>query len=133
MKLTEFGEQFLPQAQQLLADADALFSNAKIPLKKQEIAGLVRITVPEMYLIDDVLQELWAKTADYPALRISWHQDLAIADVVDDQIDVGIRFGTPDDNRLIVKLVGNVLLLRRNYLRAQAHRKAGRHCKKVIR
>lgn len=106
VKLSEFGEQFLPQAQQLLADADALFSNAKIPLKKQEIAGLVRVTVPEMYLMDDVLQELWAKTADYPALRISWHQDLAIADVVDDQIDVGIRFGTPDDSRLIVKQVG---------------------------
>ncbi|MBN6066568.1 LysR family transcriptional regulator [Aggregatibacter actinomycetemcomitans] len=104
VKLTEFGEQFLPQAQQLVADA--LFANAKIPIRKQEIAGLVRVAVPEMYLMDEVLKALWAKAADYPDLRINWHRDLTIADVVDDQIDVGIRFGTPDDSRLIVKPVG---------------------------
>lgn len=106
VKLTEFGKQFLPQAQQLLADADALFANAQIPLKQQEISGLVRIAVPEMYLMDEVLQALLQKTADYPDLRINWHRDLTIADVVDEQVDVGVRFGTPDDSRLIIRKVG---------------------------
>lgn len=108
VKLTEFGEQFLPQARQLLADADALFANARIPLKEQEIAGLVRVAVPEMYLMDEVLHELWARAAGYPDLRINWHRDLTIVDVVDEKIDVGIRFGTPYDSRLIVRTVGQV-------------------------
>ena len=41
--LTEFGAAFLPRAQQLLADSENLFSAAK---EKDEIRGIVRITVP---------------------------------------------------------------------------------------
>ena len=37
---------------------------------------------------------------------IDWQADLGLQDVVDKQINVGIRFGTPEDSRLIVKKIG---------------------------
>lgn len=105
VKLTEFGEEFLPQAQQLIADAELLFSNRKIPLKQQEISGVVRIAVPEIPFIQEILQKLLEKAAAYPDLRLHWKAGLAVDDVVNEQIDVGLRFGVPDDSRLIVRKV----------------------------
>ena len=105
VKLTDFGKQFLPQAQQLLADSERLFSKESL-IVEQHIAGVVRIAVPDMGLMRDVLAELWDKLADYPDLMIDWRSDLGLVDVVDEQIDVGIRFGTPEDSRLIIKKVG---------------------------
>lgn len=102
VKLTDFGKQFLPQAQQLLADSERLFYKESL-IADQHIAGLVRIAVPDMALMRDVLAELWDKLADYPDLMIDWRSDLGLVDVVDEQIDVGIRFGTPEDSRLIIK------------------------------
>lgn len=108
VKLTEFGEEFLPQAQQLIADTELLFSNRKIPLKQQEISGVVRIAVPEIPFIQEILQKLLTKAATYPDLRLHWKAGLAVDDVVDEQIDVGFRFGTPDDSRLIVRKICEV-------------------------
>lgn len=106
VKLSEFGKQFLPNAEQLLADADALFAHSKIPIAEQNIAGLVRIAVPDMAIMQEVLSIVLAKLQPYPDLMIDWRADFKLADVVNEQIDVGIRFGTPDDSRLIVKKVG---------------------------
>lgn len=108
VKLTEFGEEFLPQAQQLLADSELLFAHRKLPLKQQEISGVVRIAVPEMPFIQEILQKLLDKAAAYPDLRLHWKAGLGIDDVVDEQIDVGFRFGTPDDSRLIVRKICEV-------------------------
>lgn len=106
VKLTDFGKQFLPQAQQVLADTDALFTRAKHKIHDERMAGVVRIAVPDMALMREVLAELWDKLADFPDVMIDWRSDLGLVDVVDEQIDVGIRFGTPEDSRLIIKKVG---------------------------
>lgn len=107
VKLTDFGEEFLPQAQQLINDAERLFSYRK-PLETQEIAGIVRIAVPEIPLMQEVLEKVLVKAADYPDLRLHWQARLTVEDVINEQIDVGFRFGTPDDNRLIIRKVGLV-------------------------
>ncbi|OOF38784.1 hypothetical protein BKK49_09085 [Rodentibacter rarus] len=107
VKLTDFGEAFLPQAQQLIADAERLFSYRK-SLNTQEIAGIVRIAVPEIPLMQAVLEKVLAKAAAYPDLRLHWQARLTVEDVVNEQIDVGFRFGMPDDNRLIIRQVGLV-------------------------
>lgn len=106
VKLSDFGRQFLPDAERLLADADALFANAKIPIAEQSITGVIRIAVPDMAIMQEVLKITLEKLTPYPDLMIDWRADYRLADVVDEQIDVGIRFGTPDDSRLIVKKVG---------------------------
>ena len=106
VKLSDFGMRFLPQARQLLADSEALFSQSRHREQEQRIAGLVRVAVPEMALMQQVLGDLWDKLADYPDLMLDWRSSLNLADVVDEQIDVGIRFGTPEDSRLVIRKVG---------------------------
>lgn len=106
VRLTDFGQQFLPQAKQVLADSEMLFSQSKQLYSEKQMAGLVRIAVPETALMQEVLDELWQKLADYPDLMIDWRANLGLSDVVNEQIDVGIRFGTPEDSRLIIRKVG---------------------------
>lgn len=106
VKLTDFGQQFLPKAQLLLQDADSLFDTASNPIHKQDMVGTVRIAVPQMALMQTVLQALLQVLTPYPNLRIDWRSDLELLDVIDAKIDVGIRFGKPEDSRLIVKKVG---------------------------
>ncbi|MCW9718835.1 LysR family transcriptional regulator [Avibacterium sp. 21-599] len=100
--LTDFGKQFLPRAEQLLADANALL----MPRKNQQIQGIIRIAVPDYPPINAVLQDLLTALQDYPDIQIHWRTDNALEDVVAGRIDLGIRYGNPKDSRLIVKKVG---------------------------
>lgn len=105
VQLSDFGRQFLPQAQQLLYDSDRLFATSSRE-PTDEMTGIVRVAVPDMILMEQILADLWTALADYPKLSLDWRTDLALADVVDERIDIGIRFGTPEDSRLIIKQVG---------------------------
>lgn len=105
VRLSDFGGQFLPQAQQLLHDSERLFAAARRETAG-DMAGVVRVAVPDMALMERVLADLCKALSGHPDLSLDWRNDLALADVVDERIDVGIRFGTPEDNRLIVKPVG---------------------------
>lgn len=107
VNLTEFGQQFLPQAIQLLEDSERLFT----PGKKQQaeaVAGLVRVTVPDLPDEDTFLLTLLERLQPYPELVIDWRKDTARLNVVDQQIDLGVRIGMPADNRFIVRKVGEV-------------------------
>lgn len=105
VQLSDFGEQFLPQAQQLLYDSERLFATAHHAADAQ-MSGVVRVAVPDMLLMEQILADVWVALADYPHISLDWRTGLALADVVDERIDVGIRFGTPEDSRLIVKRLG---------------------------
>lgn len=107
VKLSDFGESFLPKAMSLLADADALFGSVK-KTGNARIAGVVRIGVPDMSLMSQILGEVIEKAKEFDELRLDWQADLGLQDVVDKQIDTGIRFGTPEDSRLIIKKVGTM-------------------------
>lgn len=107
VNLTEFGQQFLPQAIQLLEDSERLFT----PGKKQQaeaVAGLVRVTVPDLPDEDTFLHTLLERLQPYPDLVIDWRKDTARLNVVDQQIDLGAHIGMPADNRFIVRKVGEV-------------------------
>ena len=93
VRLSDFGAQFLPQAQQLLYDSEQLFA-ASGREQAGEMAGVVRVAVPDMALMEQVLADLWTELADYPELSLDWRTDLALADVVDERINVG-RFYVP--------------------------------------
>ncbi|MDO4997451.1 MAG: LysR family transcriptional regulator [Neisseria sp.] len=102
--LTDFGQAFLPKARQVLADTEKLFAHAK---PTGDMAGVVRIAVPDMPLMNEIFAEFVGRLHEFPNLRIDWRCDLDLLDVVDNKIDVGIRFGTADDSRLIAKTVGS--------------------------
>lgn len=107
VKLSDFGQEFLPQAIDVLEQTERLFATNKNADHGTKMTGMVRIAVPKMALMSEVLDEFCKRLADFPDLRIDWRSDLELVDVVDSQIDVGIRFGFPEDNRLIVKKVGS--------------------------
>lgn len=107
VRLTDFGAEFLPQAQQLLADSERLFVPAKAR-QADEMAGVVRITVPDLPDEDSLFSELLRRLTPYPELLIDWRKAAANLNPVEHQIDLGIRIGEPADNRFIIKKVGSV-------------------------
>lgn len=107
VRLTDFGERFLPQALRLLEDSEALFAHAH-SRREEEMAGLVRIALPEWPHNDAILADLLAALAPYPDITLDWRIDSARVNVVEAQIDVGLRLGFPADSRLIVKPLGAV-------------------------
>ncbi|MGR3807708.1 LysR family transcriptional regulator [Pasteurella testudinis] len=107
IRLTDFGEQFLPQAQQLLEESERLFTPAK-HRHLDEMGGLVRVTVPELPEQEAILAELLAGLKPYPNLIIDWRVDTVRLNVVEAQIDIGIRIGNLADSRLIARQVGAV-------------------------
>ncbi|OOF54419.1 LysR family transcriptional regulator [Rodentibacter genomosp. 2] len=110
--LTDFGEQFLPQAQQLLADSEKLF----IPSKQRsqaEMNGIVRITAPSWRINDEILAKLLTALSPYPNLIIDWRDDMTKLDSVSHRIDIGLRIGLePDPNFIVRKIadIGDVLV-----------------------
>lgn len=103
MQLTEFGEHFLPQAQQYLQDGEKLFAVAR--QKQSDMSGVVRITVLRLPQNDKILADLAEKCADYPGLRIEWRVDAAKLNLVENQIDIGLRSGYEPDPLMIVRKI----------------------------
>ncbi|MBF0751085.1 MULTISPECIES: LysR family transcriptional regulator [unclassified Pasteurella] len=110
--LTDFGEQFLPQAQQLLADSERLFVRNKQDSEK-EMNGIVRITVPSWRINDEILTKLLTALLPYPNIIIDWREDMNKLDLVNQRIDIGLRIGPePDPNFIVRKIteIGDVLV-----------------------
>lgn len=107
IKLTDFGERFLPQAQQLLEESERLFMPAK-RRHADEMAGLVRITVPDLLDSDGIMLELLQALSPYPDLILDWRMDATRLNVVEAQIDIGVRIGNLADSRLIARKIGEI-------------------------
>lgn len=89
IKLTEFGEQFLPKAIQYLAEGERLFSINNV--KDKAMQGVVRITLPPMPYNDEILFELLTALEPYSDIAIDWRVGTDKLKSVDDQIDIGLR------------------------------------------
>ncbi|MFD1259278.1 LysR family transcriptional regulator [Entomomonas asaccharolytica] len=106
MQLTEFGERFLPQAQQYLLDGEKLFATAK--KKQSDISGVVRITAIRLPENEAIITDLVEKCADYPELRIDWRVDSAKLHWVENQIDIGLRIGFEPDPLMIIRKISTM-------------------------
>lgn len=104
MKLTPFGQQFWPKAGMLLAESENLFSEHKSQ-KLQDMSGSVRITLPPLFENQEILRRLLRQLLDYPHLSIEWLPTDMHLNIIDEQVDIGIRIGTVPDNRFIVKSI----------------------------
>ncbi|OBX09995.1 LysR family transcriptional regulator [Gallibacterium genomosp. 3] len=108
VQLTDFGRQLLPQARLAVQQTEAVFDQAS----KQHIkmmSGVVRISVPDMPLVDQIFVNLMGKLRNYPDLQIDWRSSMKKANLVEDRIDIGLRFGCkPIDHSLVVKQVAQI-------------------------
>lgn len=105
--LTDFGEQFLPQAQALLEQSEKVF----VPSKQraaEEMHGVVRITVPSWRVNDEILAKLLTALLPYPDLIIDWRDDMSKLDTVSHRIDIGVRIGLEPDPNFIVRKIANI-------------------------
>lgn len=103
MKLTPFGEQLRVQAQQLLEDSERLFSN--VAQHEREMSGGVRITLPRLPDNDEILAELLSAVEMHPELIIDWRVDASKLNLVEEQIDIGLRISVEPDRRYISRRI----------------------------
>ncbi|MGX3048228.1 LysR family transcriptional regulator [Ursidibacter arcticus] len=107
IRLTTFGELFLPKAQQLLHNSDELFSLAKQNIEN-EMVGTVRITLPHIADHTEILQKLLHALADYPNIVIDWRVDAMRLNTVNQQIDMGLRVGREPEPTWIVRHIADL-------------------------
>lgn len=117
IKLTSFGEQFYLHAKQLLADSKRLFQLGK--KQQDEMAGTVRIALPELPNKTAILRDLLTALRPYPALTIDWRVDVSKLNAVEHRIDMGIRIGREADPNFIIKPIttsGSLFVASPDYL-----------------
>jgi len=108
VRLTEFGSQLAERARTAVGGVDELFHRTDRRALSQH-AGTVRVTAPHVYarLIPQALAPL---LASYPGLVLDLRLSEQHADVVDQQIDIGVRAGPMRDARFVARNVGRMPL-----------------------
>lgn len=108
VRLTEFGSQLAERARTAVVGVDALFHRTDRRALSQH-AGTVRVTAPHVYA-QRVPQALAPLLASHPGLVLDLRLSEQHADVVDQQIDIGVRAGPIRDARFVARSVGRMPL-----------------------
>ena len=107
-RLTAFGEQLLPLAQQVEQAVDTL--TQLVQSFQREVSGVVRLTCPEplMYRITNstLLERFRAR---YPALEVEFVMSDKYLDFAKGEVDIALRSGDTQDNTLVGRKVGDSL------------------------
>lgn len=107
-RLTAFGEQLLPLAQQVEQAVAAL--NQQVETFQRDVTGVVRMTCPEplVYRIGNstLLERFRAR---YPALQVEFVTSDKYMDFAKGEVDIALRSGDTDDNALVGRKVGDSL------------------------
>ncbi|MCF8198089.1 MAG: LysR family transcriptional regulator [Sulfuritalea sp.] len=107
-RLTSFGEQLLPLAQQV-ERAVAMLSQ-HVETFQREVSGVVRITCPEplMYRITNSTLLDGFRTR-YLGLQVEFVMSDKYLDFASGEVDIALRSGDTDDNTLVGRKVGDSL------------------------
>lgn len=107
VQLTDFGDQILAKAKLIVQSSEQLFAiNPQHQL--HEIAGIVRLTVPDAPIMYQLLPQLLQQLNLYPKLHLDWRMEMKLVDKIAERIDIGIRMGDPPtENNLVVKKVAS--------------------------
>ncbi|GAB3252588.1 LysR family transcriptional regulator [Chitinimonas naiadis] len=108
--ITEFGEQLAERSRMAVRDMDALFLQPR-KAADTELAGTVRITAPSAIGRSHLMPALAALGVAHPGLRLDLRLSDQVVDVVDEQIDVGVRIGFFRDSRFVARRAGQIRLL----------------------
>lgn len=103
-QITNYGEHLAMQARDSVQRVDALFQS---PSTQESLEGLVRLTAPVGLGRRLVLPVLITLGRAYPLLRFDLQLSDTHADVVDERVDIGVRFGSIHDSRYIARRVAS--------------------------
>ncbi|WP_447772205.1 LysR substrate-binding domain-containing protein [Variovorax boronicumulans] len=108
VQLTDFGRQLAERARIAVGGVDELFHRIDRRALSQH-AGTVRVTAPHVYgrFIPQALAPLLVA---HPGLVLDLRLSEQHADVVDQQIDIGVRVGPMRDARFVARSVGKMPL-----------------------
>jgi DNA-binding transcriptional LysR family regulator len=109
VQLSDFGQRLLPQARDAVQGLDDLFHRSD-RRRPSELAGLVRVAAPTSLGRRLVQGALTRALPGHPGLQIDLRLSDALVDVVDQQIDVGVRIGPLRDSRFVARPVAPVRL-----------------------
>ncbi|MDE1181064.1 LysR family transcriptional regulator [Paraburkholderia sp.] len=109
MQITAFGERLAQQAAEAVGSIDSIFGMTTRKAASS-YAGVVRLTVPGAIGRICIVQALRADLLAHPEIQLDLRLSDQLADVVDEQIDIGVRIGRLADNRFVAKAVGKVSL-----------------------
>nr|WP_311529517.1 LysR family transcriptional regulator [uncultured Ralstonia sp.] len=104
VRITAFGEQLAARAKLGVQQLDELFAS-RPDQEASELNGIVRVTAPKALgriQVQPVLAEIASR---HPQLRFDLHLSDVPADVVDEKIDIGVRFGFLRDSRYVARRV----------------------------
>ncbi len=107
-RLTSFGEQLLPLAQQVEQAVAALTQH--VETFQREVAGVVRITCPEPLVYRITNSTLFDRfRARYPGLQVEFVMSDKYLDFSKGEVDIALRSGDTEDNALVGRKVGDSL------------------------
>ncbi len=109
VQLTDFGRQLAQRARAAVGGVDALFHRTDRRALSQH-AGTVRITAPNVFGRRLIPQVLAPVLAAHPGLVLDLRLSEQHADVVDQQIDIGVRAGPIRDARFVARTVAKMRL-----------------------
>ncbi len=103
LSLTEEGDSLASHGAQVLALAQQL--DADLDTRRGEVSGLVRVaTSPSMAL--HLLPGLGALLDRHPRLRLEFAASDRLVDIAHEGIDIAIRTGTPTQDGLVARTIG---------------------------
>lgn len=106
VQITTYGEHLAAQARDSVQRVDALFQPSSEAAPSQP-EGLVRLTAPVALGRRLILPVLHRLGNQHPLLRFDVQLSDTHADVVDDRIDIGVRYGSLHDSRYVARRVAS--------------------------
>lgn len=105
--LTDLGERYLEQCQQLIQDFDD--AESSITARRQSLAGHLVVSAPASFGRQHVAPHAVAFQTRYPDLRLSFNFTDSVVDLVREGYDMAIRIGeVTDPNYVAVRLYPNL-------------------------
>lgn len=105
IRITSYGDALAARARASVQQMDALFQVGAAP-DPLEMAGVVRLTAPVMLGRLVLMPVIRTLAISHPRLRFELHLSDTHADMVDERIDIGVRFGSVRDSRFVARRVG---------------------------
>lgn len=110
MRITDFGEQLALRAKNNIAEIDDLFRRHDSQ-PDNEVAGTVRITAPTVIGRRFLLEALSEINLQYPQITIDLRLSDTITDVIEQQIDIGVRVGFLRDSSFVARATAKIRFL----------------------
>lgn len=109
VRLTQFGESLALRSSQAIGGIEDIFSTG-LSGAHEQLKGVVRVATPSVLGRRFVTRGLAPILANHLGLTVDLRLSEILADVVDEQIDIGVRIGPVRDSRFVARAVSTASL-----------------------